>query len=910
MRDYGGASSVASDGKLQSRYFNDAAAVSGGHFDQRNNTQARGGMGSIPLQPGETEGMYERPTSAPPPPGFGAGSEERNRMAGEMLWGQPNQHAPIGEDIYNSLGLNQSQDRSNGPFNDLADVLGSGLMESMEDATRERNNAAEAALLNPNKPQKGDLNFSRQTRHAASRLIGADPPVQQQQQAPGQNGPGQPPSMFSAEAAPFQMDYGHAPGPAPTTQDRGGGLSRGFPTMLSSPNRRSAEMEQKRETLRGRTTPVQMFPGQTGDRRALPATKDIGMNVVEPEGENQFNGALSGIRSERVDSNKNGFGGGVNELERGVQNMWTPAGAAASPDRDDGNSSISDSVGGATEVSARHAEAELHPYLWAVDRHKPSRTLVILHVSYLRVPDVRSSCEAFGVLESFRSDFSSKGMYFVSFYDIRSAQYASLELQTVLQRMSLAQRSSEEVIVRYCLPLNSSSQFDESQIMIRDLPQEYNEQNLSGILSSYGAVRSVVAQGDGTFEVEFQNVQDSKQALLELDSSQPWGELVSVEVGLRNPVDRKRGRELLAMISRWRQASTKLNTDVSQYPGGTSQQNDRWRPPGASSGSSVPGMAASSMSSGLGVAPDVGGYGGYGRQQPRQPETQIVLGPDGRYTQVVAQAPAPAYNPYAPRGGLAVDQRHQPQQHQPQQIIHGPNGQIYIAAAPSAQQSSHVYLPQGASNVAYPATILTTNAQYADNSRRNPHSGGTAYYTHVVSSDAGSASGRSHRSAHSQNNDDKDTRHLMLDLDAVEAGVDVRTSLMVRNIPNKYTQRMLLSEFVENGHGPGVIDFFYLPIDFKNRCNRGYAFINFVDHKDILPFHQRYFGKHWRTFNSDKICDITYARIQGKAAMLKRFENSALMEKDDEYKPLVFVSDGPEKGNRLPFPNPANKTTS
>lgn len=155
-------------------------------------------------------------------------------------------------------------------------------------------------------------------------------------------------------------------------------------------------------------------------------------------------------------------------------------------------------------------------------------------------------------------------------------------------------------------------------------------------------------------------------------------------------------------------------------------------------------------------------------------------------------------------------------------------------------------------------------------------------------------------------NDDKDNRHLMLDLDAVEAGRDSRTSLMVRNIPNKYTQQMLLSEFAENGHGPGVIDFFYLPIDFKNRCNRGYAFINFVDYRDILPFHRRYYGQHWRTFNSDKICDITYARIQGKSAMLKRFENSALMEKDDEYKPLVFVSQGAEKGTRLPFPDPSN----
>ena len=214
----------------------------------------------------------------------------------------------------------------------------------------------------------------------------------------------------------------------------------------------------------------------------------------------------------------------------------------------------------------------------------------------------------------------------------------------------------------------------------------------------------------------------------------------------------------------------------------------------------------------------------------------------------------------------------------------------------------------------YPPQVVSGQA-YGGNVRR-PGAPSTPYYDHSVVSDNISVhSGRSHHShgthgtghSHYSHGDDKDNRHLLLDLDAVENGRDSRTSLMVRNIPNKYTQQMLLSEFTENGHGPGIIDFFYLPIDFKNRCNRGYAFINFVNCKDILAFHRRYYGKQWRTFNSDKICDITYARIQGKAAMLKRFENSALMDKDDEYKPLVFVSDGPEKGKRLPFAeHPAN----
>lgn len=36
---------------------------------------------------------------------------------------------------------------------------------------------------------------------------------------------------------------------------------------------------------------------------------------------------------------------------------------------------------------------------------------------------------------------------------------------------------------------------------------------------------------------------------------------------------------------------------------------------------------------------------------------------------------------------------------------------------------------------------------------------------------------------------------------------------MIRNIPNKYTQQLLMSEIEE--HFKNKVDFFYLPIDYK-----------------------------------------------------------------------------------------------
>ena len=55
-----------------------------------------------------------------------------------------------------------------------------------------------------------------------------------------------------------------------------------------------------------------------------------------------------------------------------------------------------------------------------------------------------------------------------------------------------------------------------------------------------------------------------------------------------------------------------------------------------------------------------------------------------------------------------------------------------------------------------------------------------------------------------------------LNLARVRMGDDQRTTLMVRNIPNKYNQKMLLAT-IEDRH-EGKFDLLYLPIDFKNRC--------------------------------------------------------------------------------------------
>ncbi|CAK7346683.1 unnamed protein product [Dovyalis caffra] len=142
-------------------------------------------------------------------------------------------------------------------------------------------------------------------------------------------------------------------------------------------------------------------------------------------------------------------------------------------------------------------------------------------------------------------------------------------------------------------------------------------------------------------------------------------------------------------------------------------------------------------------------------------------------------------------------------------------------------------------------------------------------------------------------------KQYQLDLDKIIRGEDTRTTLMIKNIPNKYTSKMLLAAIDENHRG--TYDFLYLPIDFKNKCNVGYAFINMVSPSRIISFYEAFNGKRWEKFNSEKVASLAYARIQGKAALVTHFQNSSLMNEDKRCRPILFHSEGQEAADQEPF---------
>ncbi|KAF9163214.1 hypothetical protein DFQ26_002810 [Actinomortierella ambigua] len=129
---------------------------------------------------------------------------------------------------------------------------------------------------------------------------------------------------------------------------------------------------------------------------------------------------------------------------------------------------------------------------------------------------------------------------------------------------------------------------------------------------------------------------------------------------------------------------------------------------------------------------------------------------------------------------------------------------------------------------------------------------------------------------------------------------DKRTTLMVRNIPNKYTQQMFLEWINQTHHGK--FDFLYLRMDFKNKCNVGYAFVNFISVEAIESFAKAHVRQRWPRFNSDKICELAYAKVQGQDALVDKFRNSSVMKEDPSFRPMILHTSGPRVGEVKPFP--------
>ena len=136
----------------------------------------------------------------------------------------------------------------------------------------------------------------------------------------------------------------------------------------------------------------------------------------------------------------------------------------------------------------------------------------------------------------------------------------------------------------------------------------------------------------------------------------------------------------------------------------------------------------------------------------------------------------------------------------------------------------------------------------------------------------------------SRNNDFNSNRNIkqLINLNDIAMGIDTRTTLMIRNIPIKYTDDMLLKELKQFEN---KFDCLYMPYDFENEGNKGYAFINFINPLHILLFYHKFQNKIWAKFESKKICELNFANFQGIAEIRKHAKNYKGLKK-----PSFFIN--------------------
>ena len=113
------------------------------------------------------------------------------------------------------------------------------------------------------------------------------------------------------------------------------------------------------------------------------------------------------------------------------------------------------------------------------------------------------------------------------------------------------------------------------------------------------------------------------------------------------------------------------------------------------------------------------------------------------------------------------------------------------------------------------------------------------------------------------------------------------STVMLRNLPNKYSQQMLLEELNQSGFA-GAYDFMYLPIDPETHANRGYAFINFVSPDFAWLARTTYEGQKMGKFNSEKLVSVVPAALQGFEANYSHYSTARVNRGPAETRPVFL----------------------
>ncbi|XP_076902467.1 protein MEI2-like 2 [Bidens hawaiensis] len=548
---------------------------------------------------------------------------------------------------------------------------------------------------------------------------------------------------------------------------------------------------------------------------------------------------------------------------------------------------ISNGVGTVTGVQ--------HPY-----SEHPSRTLFVRNInSNVEDSELRTLFEQYGDIRTLYTACKHRGFVMISYYDIRAARTA----MRALQNKPLRRRKLD---IHYSIPKDNPSDKDINQgtLVIFNLDPSVSSDDLVHIFGAYGEVKEIRVTPYKRHHkfIEYYDIRAADAALRALNRSEIAGKRIKLE---HSRPGGSRRNQMLQLSHEFDQDDTRsfrlqVDPSIANSPPGvwpqfsspiehSPLQSLTNSPVFASlSPNGLPGLVSTLHTQPARISPIGKDHTVSGFSTPGSTASGIetLSGPEFLWGSpnkpshgfpTTAQSPTMVH-PFAGQPGPFLGSSHQ---------LH------HVGSAPSGYPfDQHFMSPPNFGGFLNPGgsmiVIGNGSPSFGNISPRIGHVFlGTEHYLRLGSLNLDAP--RNRWVDHNANQLDNMTQ-FQLDLGKIINGEDNRTTLMIKNIPNKYTSKMLLA--VINERHCGTYDFLYLPIDFKNKCNVGYAFINMISPMHIIQFYQEFNGKRWEKFNSEKVASLAYARIQGKAALIAHFQNSSLMNEDVKCRPLLFQSVG------------------
>ncbi|KAL0786202.1 hypothetical protein Bca101_002448 [Brassica carinata] len=575
----------------------------------------------------------------------------------------------------------------------------------------------------------------------------------------------------------------------------------------------------------------------------------------------------------------------------------------------------------------------------------PSRTLFVRNInSSIDDSELTALFEPFGEIRSLYTACKSRGFVMISYYDIRAAHAAMRALQNTLLR-------KRTLDIHFSIPKENPSEKDMNQgtLVIFNVDSTVSNDELLKLFGTYGEIREIRETPNRRFHrfIEYYDVRDAEAALKALNRSEIGGKCIKLELsrpgGARRvsvpsasqDMDRHEVTSFLASQvansppGNWPIGSPLKGSPTHAFPRppglGIIRPFNRDNMPGLASvlpgqTSSFHGFSPVSNDQGLLIHPNQtslskGLMHSYPYGQPHSLPEHIgggisnsmsfiaphspgfVTSSDNRYRWgsppqhmnypgASSSSSSPNERPLVARHGFPFAERQVSllgkYQHHVGSAPSSTHFNTHMNCYPGSPEASSL-LPLGFGDMGVNKSYI--NAHGNQNKRDFTGFGLSSLHTVPFAGSRGLESVRHEPFAEQGRIQHIDGGKYHIDLDRIATGDDIRTTLIIKNIPNKYTYKMLVAEIDEKHKGD--YDFLCLPIDFKNKCNMGYAFVNMVSPLHIVPFQQTFNGKIWEKFNSGKVASLAYAEIQGKSALASYMQNPSTMEDEKQLFPEV-----------------------